>query len=397
MRIAYVTAELPYPLTSGYLRHYHFIRALSRDHAVTLLSLSRRASIPPDAPTALRPMLERLEVFGSGSGSLPRVLRLRHAAVELGRSLARLAASGSIDVVLFSGKDTLPALSAVGELPLVIDVCDAASLRLRGELAVCGRRRRLPVAARLAQLERVERRLATSTPHLVFASERDRTALAAWHGTVVPNGVELRYWTRRAPPASSSTVAFSGVLAYRPNHDAAMRLVTRILPLVRERVPEARLVLAGRDPLPELRAAAQGRPGIALTGTCPDLRPLLEEAAVYCAPLRFAAGIQNKLLEALAMELPVVTTAVAADGLRAAGEMPPLLVAQDDEQIAAAVAGLLADAAGRAAVAVAGRRYVARHFSWKRSAAALEAVLLAAVGSGSASPRDSSAVLAGAR
>jgi len=394
MRIAYVTAELPYPLTSGYLRHFHFIQALSRAHGVSLLSLSRRAPIPPEAPAALRPMLERLEVFGSGSGHLPRVVRLRRAAVELGRSLASLAA---VDVVLFSGKDTFPALRAVGELPLVIDICDAASLRLRGELAVSGWRRRGQVAVRLAELERVERRLAARSAHLIFASERDRAALGARHGTVVPNGVDLRYWTRRAPPASTPTVAFSGALAYRPNHDAAMRLVTRVLPLVRERVPEVRLVLAGRDPLPELRAAARGRPEISVTGTCPDLRPRLEEAAVYCAPLRFAAGIQNKLLEALAMELPVVTTPVAADGLRAAGEAPPLVAAHDDEQIAAAVAGLLGDAAGRAAVGAAGRRYVERHFSWERSAAALEAVLLNAVGAGAAPAPDPSTALAATR
>jgi glycosyltransferase involved in cell wall biosynthesis len=397
MRIAYVTAELPYPLTSGYLRHFHFIQALSRRHAVTLLSLSRRAPIPAEAPAVLRPMLERLEVFGSAGGRLPRAVRLRRAAVELGRSLASLAASGAVDVVLFSGKDTFPALRAVGELPLVIDICDAASLRLRGELAVCGWRRRVPVAVRLAELERVERRLAARSPHLVFASERDRAALAARRGTVVANGVELPYWTRRAPPASAPTVAFSGALAYRPNHDAAMRLVTRIVPLVRERLPEVRLVLAGRDPRPELRAAAQDRPGISLIGTCPDLRPPLEEAAVYCAPLRFAAGIQNKLLEALAMELPVVTTAVAADGLRVAAEAPPLLVAQEDEHLASAVAALLGHAAGRAALGAAGRRYVERHFSWERSAAALEAVLLNAVEAGPAPARDSAVVLAGAR
>jgi glycosyltransferase involved in cell wall biosynthesis len=97
------------------------------------------------------------------------------------------------------------------------------------------------------------------------------------------------------------------------------------------------------------------------------------------------------------MELPVVTTAVAADGLRVAAEAPPLLVAQEDEHLASAVAALLGHAAGRAALGAAGRRYVERHFSWERSAAALEAVLLNAVEAGPAPARDSAVVLAGAR
>jgi thymidylate kinase len=184
--------------------------------------------------------------------------------------------------------------------------------------------------------------------------------------------VDLQYWTRRSERAREPVVAFTGVLAYRPNHEAAMRLATRVLPLLQERVPGARLVLAGRDPRPELRAATAGRPGVSLVDSPADLRPHLEEAAVYCAPLPFAAGIQNKLLEALAMELPVVASEVAAAGL---GERPPLLVADDDESLAATLAALLADPARRTELAAAGRDYVERHFSWERSAAKVDSVL----------------------
>src|SRR5919201_695071 len=325
MRIAYVTAEVPYPLTSGYLRHFHFLHSLSGEHAITLLSRSRRGALDPASRTALGPFVERLEVFPYSGGVVAR----RRAALRLREALACCEA----DVVLFSGKDTFPALRAVGCKPLVVDVCDAASLRLRGELAAAPWTRRARPALRLAQLRYIERRLASRTPDLLFASERDRAAIGG--GVVVPNGVDLSYWTRDSPPGSDPVVVFTGVLAYRPNHDAAMRLVTRVLPPVRERVPDARLVLAGRDPRPGLRAAVAGQPGVRLVESPADLRPHLEAAAVYCAPLRFAAGIQNKLLEALAMELPVVASDVAAAGLRIAGERPPLVVADDDETIAA--------------------------------------------------------------
>ena len=382
MNVLYLTAEVPFPLTSGYLRHFHFLGGLSRDHAITHMSLTRRAAVPPEARRALAPFVERVVIFGAGAppgaGRLRRSLRLRRAAFELRGAVAAHLEAGTTDVAFLSGKDTFPALRSLDRAPLVVDVCDAASLRLRGELALASRGLAPLRAMRLAEIARVERRLAARTPHLLFASERDRAALRAARGTVVPNGVDLAYWRRRAAPAAQATVALSGVMAYRPNHDAALRLLDGVMPRVRERVPQARALLAGRDPLPALRAAAGRRPDTALTGTCPDLRPHLEAAAVYCAPLRFASGIQNKLLEALAMELPVVTTEVAAAGLRVHGEEPPLVIADDDERLAAAVADLLGDPAARARLGAAGRRYVERHYSWERSVSLVDAALRAA-------------------
>jgi glycosyltransferase involved in cell wall biosynthesis len=384
MNILYVTTEVPYPLTSGYLRHFHFLHALSGRHTITLLSLTRRPRVCPGTDAALAPLVPRFEVFGARGrargGRLHRLLRTRRAARELSRAVARHLAADTPDVVLLSGKDTFPALRAIQRTPLVVDICDAASVRLRGELAVTPRRARPVRALRLAETRRIERRLVARTRHLLFASERDRAALGAEHGVVVPNGVDLEFWRRRSPPAGGAEIAFTGVMAYRPNHDAAMRLVARLLPLVRERLPAASVVLAGRDPRPALRTAAAGRAGVTVTGACSDLRPHLAAAAVYCAPLRFASGVQNKLLEALAMELPVVTTDVAAAGLRVAAEDPPLVVADDDEDLAAAIAGLLADPAARARLGAAGRRYVERHFAWPRAAALLESVLCSAVG-----------------
>jgi glycosyltransferase involved in cell wall biosynthesis len=379
VNVLYLTAEFPYPLSSGHLRHFHFLRGLARRHAITHMTLTRRAAVEPGDRAALAPYVVGQRVFGEGGGSGGAVRRRVHvarAARELRGAVAEHLASGATDVVVLCGKETHPALPAVDGVGLVVDICDAGSVRLRGELAVAAPRRRPALALRLAERRRIERALAARTPHLLFASERDRAALGAAHGVVVANGVDLDAWSRRAAPAGEPLVAFTGVMSYRPNHDAALRLVERVMPRVRARVPGATAVVAGRDPLPALRAAAG--PGAAVTGALLDLRPELERAAVYCAPLRFASGIQNKLLEALAMEVPVVTTDVAAAGLRAAGEEPPLVVADGDDELAAAVAALLVDPAARARLAAAGRAYVERHFSWARSVAVLDEALRAA-------------------
>jgi glycosyltransferase involved in cell wall biosynthesis/thymidylate kinase len=380
MRILYVTAELPWPLSSGYLRHFHFLRALGTRHDVTLLSLTGRGPVSPQTAAALAPHVRRLRVFGAdpvAAGAAARAAQLRRAARRLASAVQEELDATRYDVVLLSGKDTMPALRAVRVAPLVVDVCDAASLRLRGELAVAPARRRPVVAARLAQMRGIERRLAQRTPRLLFASERDRDAVLRHRagGAVVPNGVDIEHWSRTSPPAQAPRIVFSGVMGYRPNHDAAMRLAERVLPRVRAVVGDAELVLAGRDPRPSLLEAAHRVPGVVVTGALADLRPDLEAAAVYCAPLRFAAGIQNKLLEAMALELPVVTTPVAAAGLRIGGDDGPVEVAADDDGLADALIRLLGDPVERARLGAAGRRHVERHSSWERSAALLEAEL----------------------
>jgi glycosyltransferase involved in cell wall biosynthesis len=381
MRLLYITAEVPYPLTSGYLRHFHVLKGLSRQHDVTLLSLSRRGELAPDAAEALGAFVSDVEVVPRGGGdSRPRLGRARRLVRRrrAGRRLeqrvrARLDAE-SYDAVLLSGKDTFPALRAAGGTPVVVDVCDATSTRLRGQLGVAPLRRRPGLAVQLAQVRRIERALTRATPHLLFASKRDRAAVLGPRtgGQVVPNAVDLDYWQRDPASATGSRVVLTGVMNYAPNHDAAMRLAERILPRVREEVPDAELVIGGRDPGAALRAAADERPWMTVTGEVPDLRPEIEAAAVYCAPLRFASGIQNKVLEALAMEVPVVTTPVVADGVRAGHADPPLVVAEDDDALAAAVTRLLQTPEDYGRLAADGRRYVQEAFSWSRSVRLVE-------------------------
>ena len=394
MRVLDITAEVPYPLTSGYLRHFHILRGLSVRHDVTLLSLTRRAEVSPDAAAVLGEFLTGLEVIaptGARRGILgraERVLLRRAAARRLARRVRERLDTEPFDVVLFSGKDTFPALGAVTGVPVVVDVCDAASLRLRGQLEVASPARRPALAARLAEIRRVERRIADATPHLLFASERDRTAVMGDRdgGEVVPNAVDLDYWRRSPEAATGSRVVLTGVMNYPPNHDAAMRLTEHILPLVRAEAPDAELVIAGRDPLPELLASAETRPWLSVTGAVPDLRPEIEAATVYCAPLRFASGVQNKVLEALAMEVPVVTTPVVADGVRSGDLEPPLVIESDDEALAAAIVRLLRTPEEYGHIAVDGRRYVEQAFSWPRSVAAVDGALHRAAGAAFAAP-----------
>lgn len=390
MRILYVTAGFPYPLTSGYLRHYHFIRELcGRGHAVVLLSLAG-ADFRPDHAAGLEPLVEEVHTFATASRARSKgrkaLERLRSAGGAdpgvraLGAKAAELVRTQRFDAVLLSGKRTAPVLDRVDGLPVVADVCDATVSRLRLARRYAGPVRGLALGLELRRTRRFEHALVTRAARLAFASSRDRELVLAEHrhsrdGEVVPNGVDLAFWRRgsRLLPREPSVV-FSGALDYPPNEDAALVLVREVMPLVWASVPDAVLTLVGRDPTPRLRRAAAD-PRITVTGFVEDVRPYLEQAAVFAAPLRIGAGIQNKLLEALAMEVPVVASPLAAAGLHGAAGAPPLTEAAEAEDVARAVVERLEAARGGAAAHEAGRRFVAEGFTWAVSAARLERLL----------------------
>jgi polysaccharide biosynthesis protein PslH len=394
MRILYVTADLPWPLTSGYLRHYHFIRALSARHRVSLLSLRSLAHGPEDL-AALAPFTETIvtEPAARGRRSLPVKIRDRLrvtaaggdvAARRLGEAGAKLAAEHPYDVLLLSGKRTMPVLSALPEIPLVADLCDATSSRVRREMRYASPAKLPLLGLEYLEVRRVERRLMHIARHALFASARDRTDLLGTDrsrddglapASIVPNGVDLAVWQRSAPTLGRGEIVLTGAMDYPPNVDAAIHLVEDILPRVQTAVPTAHVSIVGRDPTSSVRALGD-RPGVTVTGFVDDVRPYLERASVFAAPIRFGAGIQNKLLEALAMEVPVVATPLAAEGLRTEdGANPPIDVARDAAGAAERIVARLRLAADGPPADPALRRYVADHFDWGRNADRLERIL----------------------
>jgi glycosyltransferase involved in cell wall biosynthesis len=214
--------------------------------------------------------------------------------------------------------------------------------------------------------------------HSVFITCRDREAVAPSEDlptTIMPNGVDVDFWKRAGRELGNDTIAFTGAMDYRPNTDAALYLIEDVLPLVRRSIPDAKLLLVGRDPTPGLVRAGE-REGVTVTGFVDDVRPFLERATVFVAPLRFGAGIQNKVLEAMAMEVPVVASELAADGLRTEdGQRPPVAVAVQAEEFADHVVRILRERTGDRTPDVEARRYVETNFVWSASATKLDRVL----------------------
>lgn len=387
MRILYLTSGFPYPLTSGYLRHYFFIRELARQHEITLLSLVNHRFRPEHAG-ALAPFTRDVLTFPSHPSSRRTASRLIRglrvltggevAARQMQDAVRRLVREREFDLAIFSGKHTLPALRPLRGLPMIADICDAASVRYHGRMRHSRLLTKLRCFAAAAYMRRAERKIIRAASHVLFASARDRDALVSprdSRATVVPNGVDLGFWKRRNQARGRNAIVFTGAMHYPPNADAALFLIEQIYPRVRAVLPDAEVWIVGRDPGPRLIATGQ-RPGVTVTGFVDDVRPWLDRACVFAAPLRFGAGIQNKLLEALAMELPVVASPLAADGLRTGdGDEPPVIPTEGAGQTADRLAELLRASRQDARPHEHGRRFVAEHFDWTSSAAKLEGVM----------------------
>lgn len=380
MRILYITNGFPFPLTSGYLRHYFLIKELSQHHEISLLSLVR-PSFRLEHAEAMAPITERVMAFAPSSAA-PRfgqktLRRMRFvtggdpAVRRLCRAVRRLLREESFDVVVLSGKQTFPVLRQLGDLPVVVDLCDATSARIRGTIPHAGLRRLPRLIFSYLHLRRIEKRLIHHASHVLFASSRDREALIDGSGhqaSVVPNGVDLDYWRRSSRVRGEKTIVFTGGMSYPPNVDAALFLIEDVFPVVQRSIPDARLLIVGCEPTAELIEAGR-RPGVTVTGFVEDMRPYLEQATVFAAPLRFGAGIQNKVLEAMAMEVPVVASPVAANGLRTVdGDLPPIHVARQRQQFAEILIRLLSDRTGNPAPVADTRQFVRHHFVWARSA-----------------------------
>ncbi|MFQ6113383.1 MAG: glycosyltransferase [bacterium] len=397
MRILYITPSFQHPKMRGPTRCYHFIRELSKRHAITLLSLTK-SKVMPDAMKEMASYTERILTFNAiKSAELPAQSRLsfltrfsnklqgasktREAVMEMKRAFLDLVHQECYDVILFHGKAVFKVIEDWNGLPIVADFCDATSMRILASMRYASLARLLWLLRRYLKVRQIEKKLIRKTPHLAFISERDRDVILGPKNEVkvIPLGMDLAYWSRKTNNPRSNCIVYTGTMDYRPNADGAFYLIDKIVPLLRRSVSNLEVFIVGRGPSRALIKKAEQYPDVTVTGFVEDIRPYFEQATVYAAPLRFASGMQNKLLEALAMEVPVVTTSIAADGLRVDGSAPPVLVANGKKQFAEKIIYLLKNKEERSRLATEGRRFIESHFVWSHNAEMLENMCLNAV------------------
>lgn len=385
MEILLISRCPPFPLYRGdRLIPYYLARELAaRHHLIDLLAFYDQ---PDDI--AQVPRYERLfrsvsllrEPRRPALSYARRALRRQarfpaHAAEswapEMWRTIAATLRDRAYDVVhLFGGVQVYEYLPLVRALPNVIVPYEAYSLWLdRALQQPASLPARAVLHARRWMARHYESWMFEGYDRAVVLTDQDARALKALNPltpvVVIPNGVDVDHFTPTGYEPDEPTLLFIGNYDYLPNCDAALRLARALFPRIKARVPQARLVLVGGQVPRELRACASE--GVEITGRVPDVRPYFEQAMVFVSPLRLGAGIKNKVLEAMAMGVPVVATPLSCDGMPVAHEQQVMLGTTDDELVDS-VLRVLGDADLRRRLRLSARQVIEEHFTWQRVA-----------------------------
>ena len=392
--LLYLTHRIPYPPNKGdKVRSFNILRQLARTHRVWLGTFVDHRDDLQHVPTLrqwceqvcdipIEPRIRRL-------ASLRGLLQGQALSLPYYRSprLAEwaLRTVGEHDIraaVAFSGP-MAQYLDVPGLTRRVVDFCDVDSAKWTQYAA----EHRWPMSwlyrREGERLLAFEREAAAQVDASLFVTEAEAALFcrAAPEATprvgVMQNGVDSDFFSPAnggaSPyPPGGPVIVFSGAMDYWPNIDAVTWFATELLPRIRDAVPGVRFCIVGMNPEPAVQALAGE--GVTVTGTVPDVRPYIAHADVVVAPLRIARGIQNKVLEAMAMARPAVVSADSATGL-AARPGQDFEIARDGDDTVRHVLALLADPARRSAMGTAARTCVVDHYSWQAHLAQLDALL----------------------
>jgi len=387
LKIIIVAQRFPYPLDKGdRLTIYHLVKFLSERHQVTLITFKER-SHDPAWDALLEPYCERLETLPENRlrayancaigffDSLPLQVHYSHdpAMVSL---VNRVVEETKPDLLyahyLRMGRYVLPHT----HIPRVLAMQLSMTLNYQ-RLAQHAKSwiQRLFLSTEHKKLVKFEADFARQFDQVMLISPRDLDAVNANppldNVFFNPHGVDYEYFSPDPDtPKEENSVVFTGNMNYRPNVDGAIYFCSEILPLIKQSIPDVRVYLVGTDPASEVLALASD-PAITVTGKVPDLRDYMRSATVAIAPMRITAGLLNKVLEALSMELPMVVTPQANEGIDATdGEH--LIIAESAQKFASEVVQLLGNQARRDELGRAGREFIKNKWTWEAHLKELE-------------------------
>lgn len=395
MRILLLTHRLPYPPNKGdKIRSFNLLAHLAKRHQVFLAcpvddaadlafvpELERRCAGVFTARTAGSRMKAGLQALFTGTS-----ITVRHFHVpELQRRIDDWLDSQEIDAVFcFSSpmaEYVFRSRHAGGKLRQamrLLDLIDVDSFKWQQYRERSRGPQRWVYGYEARRLADYERHIAAEFDHLFLVSAQERAYMPAGarldHLHALSNGVDLVYFApRMARPAAPPTLVFTGVMDYWPNVQGVQWFADAVLPRIRATLPEVRFVIVGSKPTEAVQQLAT-RPGIEVTGFVDDVRVFLADASVCIVPLKIARGLQNKVLEAMAMGKAVVCTSQSLEGIRASvGD--DVIVADDEAGFASQVLNLLQSPQRAEEIGRNARRCMENNYSWEANLRPLDALL----------------------
>ena len=391
MKVFVLASRIPFPLEKGdKLRLHHQLKHLANEHDVTLCCLSENA-LSKDQEAALRPMVNQLHVVRtswirrlwrmawSWASKLPfQVVWFNDRVAK--REVHRLIETCQPDVIYCQLVRCAEYVKDLHEVPKVLDYMDALSAgmhrRAHTHLSWIQRGHQWLLRAEGTRLARYESRVFDYFDACSIISQNDRLLIPHRDRDrihLVPNGVDLEMFAPAGDlqkPNDYAILLFTGNMSYPPNVDAAHYLVEDILPLVKN--PNVHVVLAGAEPKASIRALASNN--VTVTGWVDDITAEYQRAHLFVAPLRIGTGLQNKVLEAMASELPCILSphAFAPLNMPSSGHAE---VCSDAQSFANAIDNLLSASPEAFEMAKRARKSIESQFTWKSHASKLSEIL----------------------
>lgn len=389
MNILYLCHRFPYPpKRGGKIRPFNMIRHLSgAGHTVTVCSLAR-SDAEADEGKGIAPHCAQFEMghVREWAQMVRMVVRLPTPtpssmgyfySPELAQRVRHLLQNKRWDLIFVHCSSVAQYVEHVKDVPKVLDFGDMDSQKwieyANYKPFPLSLGYRLEGAKMLAAEKRLARRF-----DLCTATTRAEWETLESYGTGAstdwfPNGVDADFFSPTDGQYDSDTISFIGRMDYYPNQECMSRFCSQTWPLLLAARPAMKLLIVGADPSPAMRRLGE-LPGVTVTGSVPDVRPFIRGSALMVAPLNIARGTQNKILEAMAMGVPVVTSSIAAGGVDA--QAPDhLLVADSARDCADAILRIVDNPAERNRLAVAGRQRMLSHHAWPRSMARLDGII----------------------
>lgn len=385
MKILAVLPRFPYPIDKGdKLRAYHHLRYLAARHELSVFALSDEP-VREEHLALLRSFCVNVRVFQlSKSGILFRLLRNVFGSIPFQtayhtdkgaiKALREEIGKGKPDVLFCQLLRTGELVKDV-PIPKLMDFQDTMSENVRLRIEKEPFWRRFIFRMEYRRLLAYESLLAERFESVSIISERDKNLLpepARSKAKIVANGIDVAYYQPQLDTEKDIDIVFVGAMSYLPNIEAARFLVKEVLPILNQQQIRVKMAIVGAEPSAEVSALASEQ--VEITGRVADTRQYYARAKMLVAPMFINTGVQNKILEAAAMKIPVITTDTAADAIGSALQTG-FYRAETAMEFAEKIQFILQNRAKAAESAAKSAEFIAKTYTWEACGKELEALL----------------------
>lgn len=390
MKILFLTAFLPYPPQAGNkIRQFNWIKYLSEKNEICLVSFIESTKEKEYLNKLRKYCLKVVAVLRRPkSGFKYRIINLfqnspyflvkQFKSNEMQKKINLILKENKFDLVYVSSLAMAQYIYGIKGIPKILDAADCITRNfLQQWQSATGLRHRILSFIDWYKIKNYECEMYSKFNKCLLASPVDKKFMekscAALPIEAIPNGVDLDYFKPRIAEEESPSLVFTGFMDYAPNEDAMIHFCSKILPLVEKTYPQIKCYIVGKNVSNKLKEAVANKKNVVFTGFVKDIRTFIDKATVFICPLRMGTGIKNKVLEAMAMGKPVVSSSIGAEGI----DVVPgkdIMIADKPEEFAKQVVELLKDKNKRLELGMNARRLVENKHNWSSLGKAIDKI-----------------------